>query len=61
MLSNYVRDSNALFTSSEEVTKCLITVQAYFKHIFNILHQKGVKDYIEILDPKERLDFVIIW
>ena len=55
MLSNYVGDSNALFILSEEVEKCPITVQ-YFKHIFNMLHQEDVKDYIRILNSKERLD-----
>ena len=56
VLSNYVRDVNALFICSEEVSKCPITAQ-YFKHIFNILHQKDVKDYIGILNPEKRLIF----
>ena len=55
VLSNYVRDINALFICSEEVSKCLITAQ-YFKHIFNLLHQKDVKDYIGILNPEGRPD-----
>ena len=55
VLSNYVGDSSALFICLEEVSKCPIKAQ-YFKHIFNLLHQKDVKDYIGLLNSEKRFD-----
>ena len=54
-LSNYLGDVNALFICSEEKSKCPMPGQ-YFKYIFELLHQKDVKDYIGLMSSEERLD-----
>jgi len=52
LLSNYVGDANALSIFLEEKSKCPMPEQ-YFKYIFELLHQKDMKDYIGLMSPKE--------